>query len=262
MSGWTVPPDDLVLGDPAGVHIELLASQARIAIYGAAGQLLAELDGTDTFNGEPFVSLKIYDMSGNVIAQSDRFQVLSGNSTDGPYIRLVHGGFPGQTPRLESLPPAVAGSTIAIGSIKATSDAATHGAALVLESPALDGRTPARLTLAAVDDSSAAALATLEGQLAVTGPATVEGGLPVLAGVGVTGTVVISAATFGTVTIPFGVTFPAAPRVSATIVSGSGSAIRATVFVTAVTTTQCTVRVDLNAAATVNIPVHVIAVAQ
>lgn len=182
--GFTDPDPDLILGDPGGRRIELRSSDARIAVYGDGGQLLAVLDGTDTFEGSPFVSFKIFDLSGNVIAQSDRFQQLSGNSTNGPFVRMVHGGFPGEDPRLELQPDAIAGATITPAHAQAASDAANAGAAVEIASPSVNGQTPARITLRAADavgveriDTNGAPLTV--GGLHATGGATVDGGLSV-----------------------------------------------------------------------------------
>lgn len=282
MSGFTDPDPDLTLGDPAGVHIDLIGTSARIAVYDATGALMLAMDGTETFEGGPFSSFKVYDTDHTTsIAQMDSFQVAAGR-TAGPLARLVHGAFDGTDPRVEVLPDPIAGATVTRGSVKATGDAANAGAALVLTSPTVNAQTPAVVTMRAADAvgveriDTGGALVTLAqlvttglahlaqltvdaaaqlADLAVSGTATLAG-LPVMAGVSGSATVVISASTFGTVTVPFGVTFPAAPRVGVTIVSGSGAVIRATVFVTAVTTTSCTIRVDLNASATVNVPVH------
>ena len=66
----------------------------------------------------------------------------------------------------------------------------------------------------------------------------------------------IVASTFGTAVVNFSQAFAAPPHVRVTIVSGSGSVIRATVFVTTLSATSMTVRVDLNASATVTPVVH------
>ncbi|RQW83551.1 gp53-like domain-containing protein [Micromonospora globispora] len=65
--------------------------------------------------------------------------------------------------------------------------------------------------------------------------------------------------TSGILTVTFPAAFAAAPSFVTQVVSGSGSAIRATVLVLTVSTTQATLRVDLNASATTSGTVHWIA---
>lgn len=67
-----------------------------------------------------------------------------------------------------------------------------------------------------------------------------------------------ASATFtGTVTFPSA--FPATPFVVCQVQSGSGSAIKATVLVTSVGASSFNIRVDLQAAATITISIHWIA---
>lgn len=81
-------------------------------------------------------------------------------------------------------------------------------------------------------------------------------GIPIFSGYADKQSVTFVAASFQTATIVFPSAFANVPEVTTQVVSSSGSAVKSTVLVTAVSTSQFSIRVDLSAAASVTISVH------
>lgn len=144
--GFIDPDPNMTLGDPDGPHIELDGDEAKIVLYNEFGTAIMVFDGTTVFEGDTFAILRINNKEGQPKLQLDQFQAaISGNL--GTHIRMVPGDSPGQRPRLELRPVAVAGVEFTHGYVEGRDDAATGAGSLVLASPIQPGREPATLTL-------------------------------------------------------------------------------------------------------------------
>lgn len=146
MAGWTVPPTDLILGDPNGAHIELIASEAKITLYNEFGVPIMVFDGTSTFLGDTFSQINIRNKEGADKLQLDQFQAALVGIM-GARIRMVPGENPAQLPRLEIEPIPITEGRLTAGEVRGESDDATNGGSLVLQSPTFGAFTPASITL-------------------------------------------------------------------------------------------------------------------
>lgn len=192
MTGWTVPPVDLILGDPNGAHIELLAADAKIVLYNENNVPIMEFDGTTTFGGSTFSRILIRNNEGDTKLQADPFQAAYiGNH--GGRIRMVPGEIFGQYPRLEIEPVPFAAGRLNPGELRGESDEPSNGAALILESPTAPGIASYVAAVLRLDseNDSAAPLATVDADLSVTGAASVTGTATV-AGLSVTGAATVA----------------------------------------------------------------------
>lgn len=117
------------------------------------------------------------------------------------------------------------------------------------------------LRVTSFDDLYVSGPSLFDGSVEFASPNTTIEGAPIIGGYHGKASVIITASTNGTAVVNFPAgAFSVPPDVALTISSGSGSAIRATVFAVALSAAQMTIRVDLSGAATVTIPVHWFAV--
>lgn len=143
---------DIILGDPNGVRIELLASEAKIVLYDDNNNVMIEIDGTAIFEGNPFSSINFPETAtGLAIAGMDAFQVGTGTLI-GPSVQMAHHKYDTGQPGIDFKPKPVTGHTVEVGRIKADVDPVNNGASLQIESPTMDGREPATLWLTADSD--------------------------------------------------------------------------------------------------------------